>query len=77
MKNVYVIIGVGNELDLVVEGLKEKKYPHNFFIDKGFDLDVLEKAMDMSSEIWCFGKCEETFEYIMAVEKGCDIWQME
>lgn len=77
MKNVYIIIGNGCSSDLVVERLSEKKYPHNFFIDKGFELDVLEKAMDMASEIWCYGSCESNLEYKMAIEKGCDIWQME
>lgn len=61
--------------DKVRLDLEQEGYPHNFYITSGGS-PVPEEYLKEADEVWCFGACETSPDYELAVELGKEIWQM-
>lgn len=76
MSNVYVIFGVGFSLEEIKKDLQEEGYSHNFFFSYGKERDVWKRALEISQEVWVFGKVDGYEDYEMAKAMQKDIWIM-
>ena len=76
MNNVYVIFGIGFSLEEIKKDLQEEGYTHNFFFSYGKDREIWTKALEISDEVWVFGKVDTIEDYKKAVSMQKDIWIM-
>ena len=76
--NVYVIYDkIEYDYDKVVKELTEEGYAYNFAFFDRLDNDVSkEYHLKHTHECWLFGNCSEIEDCKLAIELGCDIWQM-
>ena len=74
---VYIIVDQNRFLKSdIVKIIRDEGYKHNFIFGGKFNDEDTKKYMGKCNEIWCFGKCENTREYMLAKDLGVEIWQM-
>lgn len=77
LKKVFVIIDLNSfTKEQVIEDLKEEGYRYDFFFGNLKDAHMTKDLIQSCEEVWCFGECEKTIDYLIARELGSDIWQM-
>ena len=76
IRDVYVIIGKGYNIEKVREELQLENYKHNFAFGELLTDEQKTIAMIQSDEVWVFGNVVANKEYNLALINSKDIWVM-
>ena len=76
LKRIYAVYGAPYDREKLVSEIQQEGYKHYFIANMNMDESKVRERMPMVDEVWLFGDVEDTKEYKIALELGCDIWRM-